>query len=60
MRIISRIRDQSNQVSVCYVYGPWVDRDLGGGWTGDTCPTTTIGGAGGVSDYVCAAVAGHN
>jgi hypothetical protein len=44
----------------CDVYGPGLDTDLGGGWHAETRPTTTISGADGASDYVCAAVAGRN
>jgi hypothetical protein len=44
----------------CGVHGPGLDTDLGGGWEALTSPATTIGGADGRSDYVCAAVAGRN
>jgi hypothetical protein len=42
------------------VYGPGLDTDLAGGWSADPRPTTTIGGASGDSDWVCAAVAGRH
>eukprot|EP01049_Picozoa_sp_SAG25_P008188 SAG25_NODE_719_length_5744_cov_4.938884_9_plen_152_part_00 len=45
---------------LCDVYGPGLDTDLAGGWTADTWPATTIGGASGGSAYVCAAVVGRN
>jgi hypothetical protein len=44
----------------CRVFGPGLDTDLGGGWTADPDPATTIGGASGLSGLVCAAVAGRN
>jgi hypothetical protein len=45
----------------CWVYGPGLDTDLGGGWIAATWPATTIGGAdSGVPGAVCAAVAGRN
>ena len=44
---------------LCQVHGPGLDTDLGG-WRALTHPATTISGANGASDWVCAAVAGHN
>jgi hypothetical protein len=44
----------------CVVFGPGLDTDLAGGWDALPTPTTTIGGASGSSDYVCAAVAGRH
>jgi hypothetical protein len=50
----------SASAGYCDVYGPGLDTDPAGGWYGATRPTTTIGGADGDSNYVCAAVAGRN
>jgi hypothetical protein len=48
----------------CRVYGPGINHDLHGGWGASTIQhpttTTTIGGASGSSNYVCAAVVGRN
>eukprot|EP01049_Picozoa_sp_SAG25_P005173 SAG25_NODE_345_length_9393_cov_4.870468_3_plen_171_part_00 len=46
--------------SQCFVHGPGLDTDLGGGWVADSHFATTIGGATGHSNAVCAAVAGRN
>jgi hypothetical protein len=43
--------------SKCDLHGPGLDTDLAGGWYALTHPTTTIGGADGDSNWVCAAVA---
>jgi hypothetical protein len=45
----------------CGVYGPGLDTDLAGGMSAwHRSATTTIGGATGDSESVCAAVAGRN
>jgi hypothetical protein len=44
----------------CHLFGPGLDRDLGGGWSADTHTTTTIGAVNSDSRFVCVVVAGRN